>query len=358
MFGLFARNNTRVKRAMLRSIYEDNLSILGRKRRHDRYKKMNVAVKISVMLFSMVVFLIIGKFDSSDLANVRDLAGNSLTLNKQTINNAQNHVLPYDNNFYLSNYESLFANATEPVWDIFGFKVKTIIIDPGHGGEDPGAVGNMLTEEKDITLDVARRLRDKLSKFKNYQILMTRENDVTVPLNSRIDFANNHNADLYISIHVNYIPRKPLNIIETYYFGTYADEETIRLAEKENKGTDYTLSAYRNVVQKIGNTMKFQESKKLATSIQKSLYGNISKRNKDIVDHGIKTAPFVVLLGVDVPSVLTEISTLSNEEEESKLNMESYREEIASYLEEGIVRYLNNNFNKGDIKYAARRIEG
>jgi N-acetylmuramoyl-L-alanine amidase len=215
----------------------------------------------------------------------------------------------------------------------------------------------MLTKEKDLTLDVAKRLRDRLSKFRNYQILMTRESDVTVSLNERIDFANNHNADLYISIHVNYVPKKPINIIETYYFGTYTDEETLRLAEKENEGTEYTLSAFRNVIQKIGNTMKFHESKKLATSIQQSLFGNISKRNKDILDHGIKTAPFVVLLGVDVPSVLTEISTLSNEDEESKLNIDSYRAEIASYLEEGIVRYLNNNFKKGETRYAARRAE-
>ena len=100
--------------------------------------------------------------------------------------------------------------------------------------------------------------------------------------------------------------------------------------------------------------MKYQESKKLATSIQKSLYGNISKSNKDILDYGIKTAPFVVLLGVDVPSVLTEISCLSNEEEEAKLNYESYREAVATYLEEGVVRYLNNNFDKGETKYAAR----
>jgi N-acetylmuramoyl-L-alanine amidase len=305
------------------------------------------------VMVSMVIFLIMGRFDVSDLTNVGEsnatLAGNGITVN------ADLKSIPVpEGSMKLPNFGSMFVDSMEPAWNIFGFKVRTIIIDPGHGGEDSGAIGNMGTMEKDITLDVARRLRDKLSKSKNYQILMTRETDVTVPLNDRIEFANEHQADLYISIHVNYVPRKPINIIETYYFGSYTDSETLKLAQKENKGTEYTLSAYRDIIRKIGNTMKYQESKKLATSIQRSLYGNISKQNKDILDYGIKTAPFVVLLGVDVPSVLTEISCLSNEEEEAKLNFETYREEVATYLEEGIVRYLNKNFDKGEAKYAAR----
>jgi N-acetylmuramoyl-L-alanine amidase len=338
---------------MLKGIYEDNLIMIGRKSRNDRYKKMNIIMKSGVVMVFMIIFLMMGRFDSSDLANVGE--GNATLTGIGLSANANLKYIPVpQGSMKLSNFGSMFADSMEPVWNIFGFKVRTIIIDPGHGGEDPGAIGKMGTMEKDITLDVAKRLRDKLSKFKNYQILMTRETDVTVPLNDRIEFANDHHADLYVSIHVNYVPRKPINIIETYYFGSYTDEETLRLAQKENEGTEYTLSAYRDIIRKIGNTMKYQESKKLATSIQRSLYGNISKSNKDILDYGIKTAPFVVLLGVDVPSVLTEISCLSNEEEESKLNFESYREAVATYLEEGVVRYLNNNVDKGEAKYAAR----
>ncbi|UCG78401.1 MAG: N-acetylmuramoyl-L-alanine amidase [Nitrospirota bacterium] len=353
ILGSINGSGARRRRAILKGVYEENLVMLGRRPRSSGYRKMGVLMKSSVVLFSMVFFLLIGRFDSSELANVGAVSP-EIPPQVTSSFSPQRLMQVSDSGQDLSYYRSLFADSMQPIWNIFGFKVRTIIIDPGHGGDDPGAIGKMGTEEKDITLDIAKRLRDKLTRFKNYQILMTRENDVTVPLNDRIEFANKHNADLYISIHVNYVPRKPINIIETYYFGAYSDEETLKLAEKENEGTEYTLSAYRNVVMKIGDTMKFQESKQLATFIQESLYGNISKSNKEILDYGIKTAPFVVLLGVDVPSVLTEISCLSNESEEMKLNAELYREEIANYLEEGVVKYLNKNFNKGETHYAAR----
>jgi len=357
MLSLFERDDTKVKRAILRGIYEDNLFLIGKKGGSKKHNRMSAIMKSSVVFVSLFILFVLGGLDSSDTANVREVNMNSTNSSPEGKKDAKKYIPAYDTGLYMSNCDSLFGNASTPVWDIFGFKVKTIIIDPGHGGEDPGAVGTMGTQEKDITLDVSKRLRARLAKYKKYRILMTRENDVTIPLKDRIEFANNHNADLYVSVHVNSIPKKRINIIDTYYFGAYADEETLRLAERENEGSEYALNAYRNVIQKICNTMKFQESKKLATLIQQSLYGNISKSNKNVLDYGIKTAPFVVLLGVDVPSVLVETSCLSNQAEEKKLNLESYREDIATYLEKGIVTYLNNKFNKGEVNYAARKVE-
>jgi len=354
MFGKLKRDDAKVKRAMLKGIYEDNLFLIGQRSQSKKHNPMGGVMKGVVIFIAFFIFLVLGGIDSSDTANVRK-AALPLTHSRQAVHDPLESKLPAcDTDPYMSESEALLVNASAPAWDVFGFKVKTIIIDPGHGGEDPGAVGAMGTREKDITLDVSRRLRERLASYQDYRILLTRESDVTVSLKDRIEFADRHDADLYISVHVNSIPRKRINIIETYYFGAYSDEETLRLAERENKGSDYTLHAYRNVIQKICNTMKFQESKELATAIQRSLYGNMSKYNKNVLDYGIKTAPFVVLLGVEVPSVLVETSCLSHEGEEKKLNSERYRDDIAAYLEKGIVAYLNTKSNKGEVSYAAR----
>lgn len=245
-----------------------------------------------------------------------------------------------------SQYQSFLNNAQTPISRIFGLKVKTIIIDPGHGGKDPGAVGKLGTLEKDITLDIGLKLRKRLNQYRDYQILMTREEDIHLSLEDRILFANTHQADIYISIHVNYIPSRPTNSIETYYFGPNSDKNTLTLVEQENRGTQYTLSDFRDIIQKIGNTIKTQESNLLALCIQKSLYQNISKQHRESQDWGVRKAPFIVLLGVDIPSVLSEVTCLSNHLEEKKLNQEPYREEIAGFLEEGIAVYLNKKNNK------------
>jgi N-acetylmuramoyl-L-alanine amidase len=357
MLALLKGDDTKVKKAILKGIYEDNLSLSGKRSGSKKRNRMSGIMKCGAALVSLFVFFVLGGLDSSDTANVRGVSVNPAISNPKLHDDPRSHIPAIDTGLYVSGDDALFVNAATPAWDVFGFRVKTIIIDPGHGGEDPGAVGAMGTQEKDITLDVSGRLRDRLAKYGNYRILMTREHDVTVPLKDRIEFANSHNADLYISVHVNSVPKKRINIIETYYFGTNADEETLRLAERENEGSEYALHAYRNVIQKICNTMKFQESKELAASIQRSLYGNMSRRDKSVLDYGIKTAPFVVLLGVDVPSVLVETSCLSHEGEEKKLNSWRYREDIATYLEKGIVMYLNNKSNKGEVSYAARSVE-
>jgi N-acetylmuramoyl-L-alanine amidase len=128
------------------------------------------------------------------------------------------------------------------------------------------------------------------------------------------------------------------------------------LAERENQGSQLTMSDFKEIIQEIGNTMKSQESSRLALSIQQSLYGNIKKQNKNVENWGVRRAPFIVLLGVNTPSVLTEVTCLSNQQEEKKLNNENYRREIAQYLEEGIIRYLHiNHKNKGEVEHAAKR---
>jgi N-acetylmuramoyl-L-alanine amidase len=260
------------------------------------------------------------------------------------------HV-PYDEPARPSEYKDFISATKAALSRTFGLGVKTIMIDPGHGGAANGTQGKMGTKEKEITLDIAKRLKNRLARHHNLRIILTREEDVSLPLSRRVEMAQSGKADLFISIHVNYLPSNPVNSIETYYFGPSSDAKVLKLAERENAGSQYNLSDFKEIIEKIGDTLKFQESRGLATSIQKNLFRNIEKEYKNVHDFGVKRAPFLVLLGVDVPSVLTEVACLSNGVEEVKLNTESYREDISRYLESGILDYLH----KGEIQYEAKR---
>jgi len=224
---------------------------------------------------------------------------------------------------------------------LFGLSVRNIVIDAGHGGRDPGAIGKHGMQEKDITLDVARRLKQKLEQNAAYRIRLVRDDDVFVPLNERAAFANGQDTDLFVSIHVNYLPSTSTNAVETYYFGRHEDARTRKLAERENQGSEYSLSEFESVVRNMQDTIKLQESKALAHSIQGTLLKSIRARSQRVLDNGVRTAPFVVLLGVKAPSVLVEIGSLSSPQAEESLSSERYRDEIASYVVAGITQYLN-----------------
>lgn len=239
-------------------------------------------------------------------------------------------------------YDSMLTSLGMPMADLFNLKVQTIVIDPGHGGIDPGATGQRGLKEKDVTLDIARRLRDKLAASGDYRVLLTREQDRKVFLKERVAFAKKNRADLFISIHINSLPpgAGSLNYVETYYFGPHTDQRSLDLAEKENHDSDYVMGEFREVIAKIGDTLKTEESKQLASSIHTNLFNDLKRRNRDLIDAGSKTGPFMVLLGVEVPSVLVEVSCISNKAEEARLSRPEYRDSVADFLEAGIVEYL------------------
>ena len=234
---------------------------------------------------------------------------------------------------------------------VFGLDVKTIVIDPGHGGIDPGTSGKNGLQEKVIALDVAKRLKKRLDCRSGYSVILTRDADVTLSLKERIEFANSRHADLFISLHVNYVPAMPENIIETYYFGISENESVLALASLENADSMVGMNEFKKLGEKLGGALKFQESRGLASRIQQSLFSNISKSGEKVLDNGIKKAPFLVIMGTEMPGVLAELTCLSNPEEEEKLRRPEYREDISGYLETGILNYLN----KGDYIYEARR---
>ena len=252
-----------------------------------------------------------------------------------------------------SDFDGLLRNDQSPLTAIFGLDVQTIVIDAGHGGKDPGAIGASGTLEKDIALDIALRLRDRLRSLGRYKILMTRDTDTTLRLNERVAFANDNQADLFVSIHINAYPDVRVNTIETYYFGAPPDTASLELAELENTGSQYRMADFKAMIEKIAHTMKHQESASLAASIQYSLFHNLHKLDHDVRNFGVKTAPFIVLLGVDSPGVLAEVSCITNIEEEAKLNTPAYREKIASYLEKGVHDYLRDKQARtaGEISY-------
>jgi N-acetylmuramoyl-L-alanine amidase len=339
------KKRKRIKSAILKDIYKDNIKISEEAATPgDKPKKPivgNLLVIGSLPLLAILVYILLNNFYFLGYTHSEGYNTSSSPIFKSSGENEPGLEKTVGNKLNPSRYNAFLNKEQVPLRKIFGLKVKKIVIDPGHGGEDFGAVGKLGTKEKDITLDIAKKLRAKLYEHRKYEIIMTREKDVAMPLEDRVNYVNSSGADLFISIHVNSIPNKPINIIETFYFGPHTDKDALLLAEKENKGTGYTMKDFKEIIKNIGDTLKTQESNSLAFFIQKSLYQNIRKQNHYSKDWGIKTAPFVVLLGVNVPGVLAEVTCLSNAGEERKLKKGYYREMIAQYLEEGIVNYLN-----------------
>jgi N-acetylmuramoyl-L-alanine amidase len=217
---------------------------------------------------------------------------------------------------------------------------KTIVIDPGHGGKDSGARGQRGTEEKDITLKVALKLRDLLSKQPGVRVLMTRERDQFVELEDRAKFANGQEADLFVSIHVNSHPQRSVKGIEIYHFGEAKDQRALEVAAREN-GTplNSTGVGWEYLVADLLTAKKIEASLELAWTAKEAMVTNL-KGNYDLVDHGVKTAPFYVLRFTSMPSILAEIAYISNSAEEDLLRTSRFTTRLAEALMEGVNTFL------------------
>ncbi len=332
-------SDSKIKQEILRGVYEDNLRIVGKRRGRTVTRRRHFFLRKMLLI---ILFVSIGLLVQGNSLTGPFLPEGQLKASPIVLPSPSDQIRPSD-------YRSLMDNSAGPVSRIFGLGVRTIMIDPGHGGNDPGTIGKMGTKEKDMTLAIAMRLRDLLQRDGGFKVVMTRDQDITVPLRRRVQMAIEGKADLFVSIHLNYLPSKPMNIIETYYFGPTSDAKILKLAEQENAGSQFGLSDFKSVIEKIGDTVKLQESRILAASIQRSLFLNNEKERDGAYDFGVKRAPFVVLLGADVPAVLAEVSCLSNKDEEARLATDSHKENIARSLETGILDYLK----KGEATYEA-----
>ncbi len=217
---------------------------------------------------------------------------------------------------------------------------QTIVIDAGHGGKDPGAIGRSGLEEKDVVLDIARRLRTLLVKNLGRTVVMTRDSDVFIPLGRRTQIANENNADLFVSIHANASPRRSTSGIEVYLFGEASDRRAAETAARENaslgEGEDSTLDA---IMKSLTLDYKLNESITFAHLTRKSFKDTLGRRYR-FTDLGVKTAPFFVLVRANMPSILAEVSFITNSVEERRLKSAAYRQKIAESLFDGIRDYI------------------
>lgn len=219
----------------------------------------------------------------------------------------------------------------------FGLKVKTIIIDPGHGGKDPGAVSRFDgIKEKNITLNIASQLERLLIKDGEYQVFLTRNNDVFMPLEQRTAFANRCKGDLFISIHVNAHQNPDRNGIETYYLSLTEDEESRAVAAYENRSAMTQFSNLDKILSNIIKNSKIEESISFAEIIQKNIIQTTHQQNR-----GVKKAGFVVLIGANMPSILVEVGFLTNPKERRLVQNKFYHKMIAEAIYKGIKEYSN-----------------
>jgi N-acetylmuramoyl-L-alanine amidase len=220
----------------------------------------------------------------------------------------------------------------------FPLEVRKIVLDPGHGGSDPGARTAGGIWEKEITLDVAQRLRPLLVEA-GFDVLMTREKDETVSLRERAQFANYQRGDLFVSIHFNALATRSYRGLETYYLGATSDKRVERLAGAENQASGYSLSDFKRLLEGVYTHVRQEESKQLAEAVHRGLSSHLIKGNPAVKDSGVKPAPFLVLVATEMPGILAEVSYLSNEEDAKLLAEPSYRSEIARALFQGLRGY-------------------
>jgi N-acetylmuramoyl-L-alanine amidase len=224
-----------------------------------------------------------------------------------------------------------------------GLKIGRIVIDAGHGGHDTGTIGPTGLMEKDLCLDVALRLGKIIQqKLPGADIVFTRSDDTFIPLEDRTRIANEAKADLFISIHANSSPDHGARGIETYYLNMKGSAEAMAVAARENAVSQQGIHDLEEVVKKIARTEKIDESRELAEDVQDSLSKRIQKTTKPVKNRGVRKAPFVVLIGADMPSILTEISFLSNPADEQLLKKPEYRQRVAEGLYQGVSDYLQS----------------
>ena len=218
--------------------------------------------------------------------------------------------------------------------------IHTIVIDPGHGGKDPGAVGRGGTAEKDITLRVGLLLKQLLADRLGVQVIMTRDRDVFLELEERTTFANRNNADLFVSIHVNSHGQRGIRGIEVYHFGEASDPRALAVAAREN-GTpiESTGVGWQYLVADLLTSKKMEESLELAWSAKQALVSELNPQY-EVVDHGVKTGPFYVLRFTAMPSVLAEIAFISNPTEERLMQTPAFLKQVAEGIFEGIKAFI------------------
>lgn len=230
--------------------------------------------------------------------------------------------------------------------EALGLKIRTVVIDAGHGGHDPGAIGPSGLKEKDVTLKVAKALKEKLDKegrkFGITTVHLTRSDDHFIPLEERTGIAKKHGADLFISIHCNAARNKQAYGTETYILSLTKDQNSLAVAARENATTGISRSEMANVLKQYLLSAKIEESERFAGYVQNAVVKNLSSNYQPVKNKGVKKAPFVVLIGADIPSILVETAFITNPRDEKRLKSSSYIDELADGIFAGVKRFSSD----------------
>ena len=233
------------------------------------------------------------------------------------------------------------ASGNRSLIRALGLKIGKIVIDPGHGGHDTGTIGPNGLEEKDLVLDVGRRLGKLLETRLGAEVVYTRKDDTFIPLETRTAIANQEQADLFVSIHANSSHDPSARGVETYYLNFTTNADALEVAARENAVSEKSIHELGDLVKKIALKEKIEESHEFASDVQASLHAGLAAKNPGIRDRGVKKAPFIVLIGANMPSILAEISFVSNPGDERRLQTPEYRQRIAESLYRGIQKYVS-----------------
>jgi len=330
-----------VRRQLLRGVVDENLDIIHgrpigsmRRKRERRAARLRRSLMVSIPVVISALSVVAVLWSRNVIGGAHDA-----TDTPPPARHASRINIPAPEPQADQIVERLAVSGPEPlVPGLIPLAVGKVVLDPGHGGVDGGTSMGYGLLEKDLTKDIANRLSQRLEAA-SWEVVMTRQGDEAVPLKKRAEIANTAHADLFLSIHVNWLPDRTARGFETYYLGPTEDPFLRRLAAVENRDSGYALADYRELLQGIYADVRHDQSKRLATSIQETLFDTLSRSNPDIVSRGVMTAPFAVLVTTQMPAVLVEVACLSNDHEARLLALPSYRQQISDALFIAITGY-------------------
>ncbi|MBE0660235.1 MAG: N-acetylmuramoyl-L-alanine amidase, partial [Bryobacteraceae bacterium] len=221
-----------------------------------------------------------------------------------------------------------------------GLKLNRVVIDPGHGGHDHGTTGPGGLKEKELVLDLAKRLKDLIEQRLGAEVILTRDSDVFIPLEERTDIANRHRADLFLSVHVNSSRFRSVSGPEVFYLNFTDSKDDLEVASRENAGHGKSIFELTELLQQIALKDKIAESSEFARHVQRSLY-KLAAPTAAAKNRGVKKAPFVVLIGASMPSILAEVGFVTNAREEAQMKRPEFRDRLAEALYNGVAAYAS-----------------
>ena len=340
----------RLKRRIIRQTVRENLDTMeGVRRPHRRRWGHGLLLAARVLFFvSLPAALFASTYVLSSASDDWRQSTSVETLRPTSANPGRTRVEPLDP----SRSESIARvlptpKAIDPA--VLPLALRTVVVDPGHGGGNEGTKAPTGLVEKEVTLDIAQRLGDLLTA-NGYQVVLTRQQDVGMSLRERAELANERRGDIFVSIHVNWLENREVRGLETFYLGPTEDPYLEALAARENQQSGYSLADLRDILQQVYAGFRQEESRRLAESVQRSLYESLYLVDEGVRDRGVKSAPFGVLTRTEMPAILAEVSSVSNEVEARLLMTPIYRQYLAEALFRGIESYshsLNRVFEVG-----------